>query len=78
MNMDRINQKSQSAPQCQLMETGTPRTFRTLLTATKELSQPDIEALEEDLLFYAETGLIGVQMSRLLDALSAKNPSVAA
>ncbi len=76
--MDRTSQKSQSAPQCQLMKTGTPRTFNTLLTATKGLSQSDIEALEDDLLFYEQTGLIGIQMSRLLDVLSNKSQQVAA
>ncbi|MEO9825563.1 MAG: hypothetical protein ABJF50_14185 [Paracoccaceae bacterium] len=71
-------QKPQSAPQCQLNELGTADTFKTLVNAMKTLSKSDIEDLEDDLSFYAETGLIGVQMSRLLDELREKESAPAA
>lgn len=71
-------QKNQSAPQCQLNKLGTLETFEILVNAMKSLSKNDIEDLEDDLSFYAETGLIGVQMSRLLDELREKDTSTAA
>lgn len=71
-------QKSQSAPDCQLQKTGTLETFKILVNATKELSPTDLFELEEDLRFYGETGLIGIQMSRLLEAINRREPSEAA
>lgn len=71
-------QKTQSAPQCQLNQLGTAETFKTLAKALKTLPNSDIEDLEDDLSFYAETGLIGVQMSRLLDELREKETASAA
>jgi hypothetical protein len=64
--------KSQSAPDYQLKKAGTLATYQTLLTATGQLSTSDMSELEEDLRFYSETGMIGIQMSRLLDLLNCK------
>lgn len=68
----------QSAPACQLKKAGTPDTYQTLLSVVNGLSKEDIIELEEDLSFYSETGLIGIQMSRLLDALNTRQPTRAA
>ena len=78
MKMTSNFQNTQSAPECQLNQLGTSKTFSILVKSLKDLPYSDLEDLEEDLSFYAETGLIGVQMSRLLDVLREKDMATAA
>ena len=56
----------QSAPECQLHETGTASSYGILSKAVQSLSDRKLKALEDDLSFYAQTGLIGTHMSWLL------------
>lgn len=76
--MSLIDQAKPSAPECQLSKPGSPETLRILLAATQALSSSELTALEEDLNCYADTGLIGVVMSRLLVALNADGAAAAA
>ena len=62
-------EKPQSMPELQLQETGTEVTYDTLLNASRNLSENERELLEDDLSFYADTGLVGIQMSKLLALL---------
>ena len=55
-----------SAPECQLSCQGSAHTYDILLKSARSLSDKDLHALEDDLAYYAETGLIGINMSRLL------------
>lgn len=64
MKQGKISRRS--APECQLSKLGTDETFSTLLRAARELSEKDLKALEEDIDFYSQTGLIGVRMSWML------------
>ena len=57
---------------------GTPDSYRLLLRSTKALSNRELAALEDDLEYYAKTGLIGVTMSQLLVQLQPEQPSKAA
>ncbi|MGR3514680.1 MAG: hypothetical protein ACU0GG_18120 [Paracoccaceae bacterium] len=76
--MSVIDRTKPSAPECQLSKSGSPETYRVLLAATQSLSSSELTALEEDLNCYADTGLIGVVMSRLLVALNADGSAAAA
>jgi len=69
---------SQSAPECQLSKSGTPESMKILLNSTQTLSDEELCALEEDLNYYSETGLIGVTMSRLLVLLQTNGSAAAA
>ena len=55
-----------SAPECQLLETGTASTYGILSKAVRSQSDRKLQALEEELSFYEETGLVGIHMSSLL------------
>ena len=68
----------QSVPELQLCETGTARSFGILLKASQNLSDKELKALEGELRFYTQTGLIGILMSRLLLLLWAENSARAA
>ncbi len=68
----------QSAPECQLSKIGTPSSYEKLLHKTRTLSDEELYALEEDLSYYAETGLIGINMSRLLVLLQSDHSPAAA
>lgn len=67
-----------SALACQLQQEGTRRSFQALCDAVDGLSETEINELEEELSFYTETGLIGIQMSRLMPIISKKLAIVAA
>ena len=56
----------QSAPACQLNRTGTESSFGLLSHAVRNLPNRQLKALEDDLEFHAETGLVGTHMSWLL------------
>lgn len=68
----------QSAPECQLSKMGNAESYETLLNKTRALSDRELRALEDDLSYYAETGLIGINMSRLLVVLQPDRPPAAA
>ncbi len=68
----------QSAPECQLSKQGTQSSYDILLAGAQNLSDKDLWALEDDLAFYNETGLIGVHMSELLIQLQTKVTKIAA
>ena len=69
----------QSAPACQLQKLGNAQSDKVLNTAVGKLSNEELGGLEADLAFYAETGLIGIYMSRLMKSLhECKTPSRAA
>lgn len=70
--------KGRSALACQLQQEGTIRSFQALCDAIDGLGESEIHELEEELSFYTETGLIGVQMSRLMPIISKKLAIVAA
>lgn len=53
-------------PELQLQEAGTKSSYDTLLKASRTLTDAELNLLEEDLSHYLRTGLVGVQMSRLL------------
>ncbi len=76
MNLNR--KPSLSAPGCQLSEVGTSMTQALLLSAARTLSDAELEALEDDLAFFDETGLVGRYMSRLLAVLQAEGAIAAA
>lgn len=59
----------QTAPGCQLSQTGTPSTYATFLQATRHLTGAEIGKLKEDLKLFDETGFVGLYMSRLLSLL---------
>jgi hypothetical protein len=58
-----------SAPECQLSKLGTEETYERLLRAARDLSEKDLQVLEDDIAFYAKTGLIGVGMSKMLTTI---------
>ena len=58
-----------SAPESQLRKNGSAFSYDILMAATQSLSDRELKALEDDLTFHAQTGLIGIQMSRLLAQL---------
>ena len=58
-----------SAPESLLCMTGSAFSYDVLKMASQSLSDRDLKSLEDDLTFYAQTGLVGIQMSRLLTAL---------
>ncbi len=58
-----------SAPACQLCQVGTAGTKNILMRAVKVLEDKDLSFLEDELGFYAQTGLIGIRMSELLGKL---------
>ena len=55
-----------SAPESDLRKDGSASTYSILKAAAANLSDKDLKSLDDDLTFYAQTGLIGVQMSRLM------------
>lgn len=57
---------------------GDADTYGALLSASQGLSDKELKALEDDLSYYAETGLVGVQMSKLLSYLQSESHRVAA
>ncbi|MEL7149160.1 MAG: hypothetical protein AAGK71_00430 [Pseudomonadota bacterium] len=61
-----------------MTKVGTSRSYDTLLTSTRTLSDDQLHALEDDLRYYEETGLIGVNMSRLLVLLQPDSSPAAA
>lgn len=67
-----------SAPECQLCQTGSAQSYATLLKAARNLSNDELKSLEDDLKYYAETGLIGIYMSRLLAQLQPEISAFAA
>ncbi len=67
-----------SAPECLLSRLGTARSYETLLKAAQGMSKEELLALEDDLSYYAQTGLIGIYMSRLLAKLQPETRPVAA
>lgn len=69
---------TQSAPECQLSKVGTVKSYGILLEAAEKLSEFELAALEKDLEYYDQTGLIGVHMSRLLVLLKPATPGIAA
>lgn len=71
MNCNR--EPRQTAPGCQLCQSGTPYTYATFLQATRHLSDAEIEKLEDDLTLFDETGFVGLYMSRLLSLLHRKH-----
>lgn len=77
-NMTEVIKTAQSAPECQLTKVGTPRSYDTLLKSTRTLSDEQLHALEDDLRYYEETGLIGVSMSRLLVLIQPESSPAAA
>lgn len=71
--MSKITANGPSAPECQLSKAGTDWSFEVMLKKAQTLSDDELSALEEDLEYYSETGLIGINMSRLLVLLQPKN-----
>ncbi|MEM6386341.1 MAG: hypothetical protein AAF718_08920 [Pseudomonadota bacterium] len=67
-----------SAPECQLSTVGSDVSYSVLLESTRELTDDALVALEKDLDYYAETGLIGVNMSKMLALLQTKSANAAA
>jgi hypothetical protein len=61
-----------SAPECQLSKAGSERSNNILKRAVQVLETNDLSMLEDELSFYAQTGLIGVRMSRLLGMLKTR------
>jgi hypothetical protein len=61
-----------------LSRTGSAHSYETLLRAAQGLSDDELKALEDDLQYYAKTGLIGIYMSRLLAMLQPEDPALAA
>lgn len=76
--MNRNSKPRLSAPECQLCKTGSASSYETLLKAAQGLSDDDLKSLEDDLNYYAETGLIGIYMSRLLAMLQPEVSPLAA
>ncbi len=72
------SKKPRSAPECQLSKRGSALSYDILLKSAQKLSDDDLCALEDDLAYYAETGLIGINMSRLLVQLQPDSPTLAA
>lgn len=75
-----INAKSSktSAPESILSRRGSEETFSLFLDAAHELSVDALTRFEEEIEFYTKTGLIGVQMSRMLILVDEKHPNLAA
>lgn len=59
----------QSAPARQLSETGDCQSDNIMKAATEALTNRELMALEAEIKLYADTGLVGVYMSRLLGLL---------
>lgn len=55
-----------SLPELQLREMGTADSFANLLRSTRDLSNLELIALDDELEFYARTGLVGRYMTRLM------------
>ena len=53
----------------QLDETGTASTSEALMSAVCDMSDAALQNLEDELEFCGQTGLVGLQMSRLLALL---------
>ena len=60
----------QSLPEYFLCQEGSSVTYTELLRALQDVSDKDLEALDDDIDFYLQTGLVGVHMSRLIPCLS--------
>ena len=58
-----------SASAWQLDETGTASTSNALMSAVQNMSEASLQTLEDELEFCQQTGLVGLQMSRLLALL---------
>ena len=56
----------ESAPVRQLSRLGTKSSYDMLLKATQNLSDNDLVDLENELNFYAQTGLVDLRMSKFL------------
>ena len=56
-------------PEIQLQEAGSESSYEALLMASRELSDNELDLLEEDLSYYTHTRLVGVNMSKLLALL---------
>lgn len=54
-----------SAPECQLSRIGDDRSFTALKSAIAQWTENELRALEEEMSFHDETGLVGIRMSRL-------------
>ena len=67
-----------SAPESDLRKDGSEFTYSILNAAAGALSDKDLKSLDDDLTFYAQTGLIGVQMSRLMVLLRQNDVAEAA
>ncbi len=67
-----------TAPECQLSKLGSPETYSIILSAAQSLSETDLQVLEDDIVFYMKTGLIGVRMSWLLTLIQTKQINLAA
>ncbi len=76
--MRRSNLSRSSAPECQLLRRGTEGTYSLLLDAAHELSAKSLAGFEEEIDFFSKTGLIGVQMSKMLALIEAKQSDMAA
>ena len=68
---------NQSLPEYLLGQEGNSTTYEELLDALTGASNQDLEALDDDIDFYMQTGLVGVHMSRLIPSLSVSNPKKA-
>lgn len=64
-----------SLPELLLSGEGTADSYALFREELEALSDAELEALEDDLEFYAETKLVGVQMSRLLSVLGRAEPA---
>ena len=62
----------------QLEETGTASTSEALMSAVHEMSDAALQNLEDELEFCRQTGLVGLQMSRLLTLLRLDGLNLAA
>ena len=58
-----------TAPESQLCKNGTALTNEILNSAIRALSDRELKSFEDELSFYAQTGLVGIVMSRLLTML---------
>jgi len=66
---NQVSEMPRSLPELQLREAGTARSYELLLRATKCMSDAKLNALEDELHFFANTRFVGIHMSKLLSLL---------
>ena len=68
----------QSAPHCQLYRRGSDLSYHVLRRVAQAMPAADLASLEEELTYFAKTGLVGVHMSNVLVALGSERNDAAA